>query len=67
METPMNKWMIWGAHPYFWKHPYGESLFYNHANPDLHVAGRREVDYRRFLRRFDVAVNKEKWVAFLQL
>ena len=19
---PMNKWMIWGAHPYFWKHPY---------------------------------------------
>ena len=18
----MNKWMIWGAHPYFWKHPY---------------------------------------------
>ncbi len=22
METPMNKWMIWGAHPYFWKHPY---------------------------------------------
>ena len=22
MENPMNKWMIWGAHPYFWKHPY---------------------------------------------
>ena len=22
MEKPMNKWMIWGAHPYFWKHPY---------------------------------------------
>ena len=21
MEHPMNKWMIWGAHPYFWKHP----------------------------------------------
>ena len=21
-ENPMNKWMIWGAHPYFWKHPY---------------------------------------------
>ena len=21
MENPMNKWMIWGAHPYFWKHP----------------------------------------------
>ena len=20
MENPMNKWMIWGAHPYFWKH-----------------------------------------------
>ena len=18
MENPMNKWMIWGAHPYFW-------------------------------------------------
>ena len=31
------------------------------------ASGRREVDYRRFLRRFDVAVNKEKWVAFLQL
>ena len=26
--------------------------------------GRREVDYRRFLRRFDVAVNKEKWVGW---
>ena len=24
MENPMNKWMIWGAHPYFWKHPYEE-------------------------------------------
>ncbi len=22
MENPMNKWMIWGAHPYFGKHPY---------------------------------------------
>ena len=22
MKNPMNKWMIWGAHPYFWKHPY---------------------------------------------
>ncbi len=22
MENPMNKWMIWGAHPYIWKHPY---------------------------------------------
>ncbi len=22
MENPMNKWMIWGAHPYFWKHPF---------------------------------------------
>ena len=21
METPMNKWMIWGFH-YFWKHLY---------------------------------------------
>ncbi len=19
---PQEKWMIWGAHPYFWKHPY---------------------------------------------
>jgi hypothetical protein len=27
------------------------------------VTGTREVDYKRFLRRFDVAVNKEKWVA----
>ena len=25
MENPMNKWMIWGAHPYFWKHPSGVS------------------------------------------
>ncbi len=22
VPNPMNKWMIWGAHPYFWKHPY---------------------------------------------
>ena len=21
MKNPMNKWMIWGAHPYFKKHP----------------------------------------------
>ena len=21
MDNSMNKWMIWGAHPYFWKHP----------------------------------------------
>ncbi len=21
MENPMNKWMIWGVFPYFWKHP----------------------------------------------
>ena len=21
MEKPMNKWMIWGVFPYFWKHP----------------------------------------------
>ena len=27
-------------------------------------AGKRLVDYRRFLRRFDVAVNKEKWVSW---
>ena len=20
MENPMNKWMIWGVFPYFWKH-----------------------------------------------
>ena len=20
MENPMNKWMIWGAHPYYWTH-----------------------------------------------
>lgn len=26
--------------------------------------GTREVDYKRFLRRFDVAVNKEKWVGW---
>ena len=22
VPNPMNKWMIWGAHPYFWKYPY---------------------------------------------
>ena len=21
-KNPMNKWMIWGVFPYFWKHPY---------------------------------------------
>ncbi|CAK9005043.1 unnamed protein product [Durusdinium trenchii] len=26
--------------------------------------GKRQVDYRRFLRRFDVAVNKEKWIGW---
>ena len=25
VPNPMNKWMIWGAHPYFWKHPSGVS------------------------------------------
>ena len=24
MEKPRLKWMIWGAHTYFWKHPDGE-------------------------------------------
>ena len=24
------KWMIWGAHPYFWKHPY--SFSHNHGS-----------------------------------
>ena len=29
MENPMNKWMIWGVFPYFWKHPFGrEGLFH---------------------------------------
>ena len=28
MENPMNKWMIWGAHPYFWKHLYGIVWYY---------------------------------------
>ena len=26
MENPMNKWMTWGAHPYFWKHPSGQFI-----------------------------------------
>ena len=25
-ENPMNKWMIWGVCPYFWKHPNGLQL-----------------------------------------
>ncbi len=29
MENPMNKWMIWGAHPYFWKHPYIDKFYIN--------------------------------------
>ncbi len=23
-KTTFKKWMIWGAHPYFWTHPYGD-------------------------------------------
>ena len=34
MENPMNKWMIWGVFPYFWKHPYlgggSSNIFYFH-------------------------------------
>ena len=45
MENPMNKWMIWGAQPYFWKHPYKGFGFghlktqgyENHKNPGKHV------------------------------
>ena len=37
MENPMNKWMIWGAHPYFWKHL--------HSPPDLSGAETGKVDF----------------------
>ena len=26
MEKTLLEWMIWGAHPYFWKHPYGHEF-----------------------------------------
>ena len=29
MENPMNKWMIWGVFPYFWKHPHSCSMRYS--------------------------------------
>ena len=34
----MNKWMIWGAHPYFWKHPYiyiSNLLTHTHITCDM--------------------------------
>ena len=34
---PMNKWMIWGAHPYFWKHPYSCVFAGFHAIHHLHL------------------------------
>ena len=33
------------------------------ASSGAALAGKRLVDYRRFLHRFDVGVNKEKWAA----
>ena len=26
VPNPMNKWMIWGYHYYFWKHPHARDL-----------------------------------------
>ena len=34
MENPMNKWMIWGAHPYFWKHPSYGCFFIRNTLPE---------------------------------
>ena len=42
MEKPMNKRMIWGGFPYFWKHPSGwwqlkHVLFFPLFGEDSHV------------------------------
>ncbi len=31
-ENPMNKWMIWGEHHYFWKHLEGDAFNKKHFN-----------------------------------
>ncbi len=33
MDPTLLKWMSWGTHPYFWKHPYVEETCHNNVNP----------------------------------
>ena len=35
MENPIKHGMIWGAHPYFWKHPYILYTFVFHVFEDM--------------------------------
>ena len=41
---PMNKWMIWGAHQYFWKHPYSCVFAGVHAIHHLHLPASKKME-----------------------